>query len=219
MNKIVRYTKDNTMQYILEKIPEYQMHWKDYIKYWEGDSRTVGLDVADFLCFTIDQIKDKNTAILLRIFRVVEELNVYGDEDVKYAAEMMFLESLTNYNDVEMCSIYVPLLGPESRKTCIELDEQWGTRTPILWPQEVVDEHIRQIKAQTPNYPDGQRTNCPVCDHLSFYKYEFPGSNYICNSCGWVDDKEQYHNPELIGANEVSLKEAKTNYAKNGKIS
>ena len=53
---------------------------------------------------------------------------------------------------------------------------------------------------------------CPCCGFLTMNE-EPPGSFDICPVCYWEDDIAQYNNPDLRGgANEVSLKEARSNY-------
>jgi len=57
---------------------------------------------------------------------------------------------------------------------------------------------------------------CPCCGYLTFDELP-PGTFFICHVCGWEDDEVQFDDPNFRGgANEVSLNEARTNYAEFG---
>lgn len=139
MNKNLKFTKDNTINYILGYIPEYQICWDEHLKYWAGaiEKKTIGIDLMNFLSFTTEHIKNNNQSLLKRIFQIIEELNLYGNEEVQYAASLIFFEGLTNTSGHNPETIpferYVPLLGPKSKEICKEIDKYWGTKTPGLW--------------------------------------------------------------------------------------
>jgi hypothetical protein len=57
---------------------------------------------------------------------------------------------------------------------------------------------------------------CPCCGYLTMGP-ESPGSFEICEVCNWQDDPVQYQDPDYEGgANEMSLKQARRNYAEFG---
>jgi hypothetical protein len=57
---------------------------------------------------------------------------------------------------------------------------------------------------------------CPCCGFKTFDKKP-PGTYEICKICFWEDNSFQYHNPDFKGGtNEVSLREAQTNFIKIG---
>jgi len=126
MAQQVRFNKENTIGCILTKIPEYEDSWQKHLEYWkDNDNRTIGLDIANFLDFTIIEIENKRYNLLPKIFEVIEELIEYGDEDIDYAATIMFLEGLIftseHQPDTVAHKIFVPLLGPKSKEFCKEL--------------------------------------------------------------------------------------------------
>ena len=47
---------------------------------------------------------------------------------------------------------------------------------------------------------------CPVCGRFEF---EEPGDFEFCDSCGWQNDGVQAEFPDMTGANNVTLNEAK----------
>ena len=190
--------------------------------YWKegAEDRSMLKEMMCFVEFTREFIKVQDKQALSKVFQIIEDFIVYGDEDVDYAASMGFLEDIINssgHNPEELpYSSYIPLLGTESRDFCRELDRFWGSRTPGLWTDEEIKSGTAPPEASKEEKPiNTNRVPCPVCGHLSFYETAFPGSMYICNQCDWVDDKNQYENPNLVlGANQVSLNKARENYRK-----
>lgn len=54
---------------------------------------------------------------------------------------------------------------------------------------------------------------CPCCGYKTLdEEHEYD----ICPICFWEDDWFQYQNPDSIGANKISLREAQLNYSKFG---
>jgi hypothetical protein len=60
------------------------------------------------------------------------------------------------------------------------------------------------------------RYPCPCCGYLTL-ESEPPGTFEICPVCYWKDDNIQFGEPDFqVGANKVSLNQAKFNFAKIG---
>lgn len=56
---------------------------------------------------------------------------------------------------------------------------------------------------------------CPVCGKYEFEeRYVFD----VCSVCGWEDDGVQEQHIDMKGANPISLRIARSNYKKYGKI-
>jgi hypothetical protein len=131
---------ENAVNYILQNIPEYNLSWKHHSENLGADN-TIGLTMIDFLHFTITQIEERNLQILPRIFYLIEELMKSKDEELTTITATIFLEGLINNSshgpDIVPYSVYIPLLGPESRDFCRELDRFWGSQTPGLWDRDV----------------------------------------------------------------------------------
>ncbi len=63
-----------------------------------------------------------------------------------------------------------------------------------------------------------KKYECPCCGYLTLDKKP-PGTFDICPVCFWEDDDYQYYHPDYRGgANEMSLNEAKHNFAILGAI-
>lgn len=57
---------------------------------------------------------------------------------------------------------------------------------------------------------------CPCCGYLTRTVQE-SGTFEICPVCNWEDDNAQFNDPDFAGgANELSLNQAKENFAKIG---
>ena len=51
---------------------------------------------------------------------------------------------------------------------------------------------------------------CPICNNISFYSEEFPGSYLICDKFRWEDDNVQDDDPDFSGgANDLSRNDYK----------
>ena len=162
----IKYTSDNTMKYILQKLPEYQDYWEKCLLYWAGDKTTIHTYITDFLHFTKKMIEDKNYSLLSKIFKIIENLVLYGDENVSNAVSLCFLESLINSsgnrpNELPYES-YISLLGAESRKVCKDLDEFWGAKTPGLWKEGEIftPEKWIDTSEKLPEIPKSWKKSC-----------------------------------------------------------
>lgn len=59
---------------------------------------------------------------------------------------------------------------------------------------------------------------CPCCGFLTLLE-EPPGTFAICPVCFWEDDDAQFRDPTLaVGANQVSLVEARKNFTEYGAV-
>lgn len=57
---------------------------------------------------------------------------------------------------------------------------------------------------------------CPCCGYLTLGERP-PGTYEICPVCCWEDDYVQFHDPDSAGgANKVSLRQARANFAAFG---
>lgn len=69
--------------------------------------------------------------------------------------------------------------------------------------------HNKEVIMMT-NHP------CPCCGFHTLSEMP-PGTFAICPVCYWEDDYAQYNNPDLGGgANQVSLRQARINFAEYG---
>jgi hypothetical protein len=65
------------------------------------------------------------------------------------------------------------------------------------------------------NYPGENSVQCPVCQQ---YTFDEEGDHTMCFNCGWLNDELLIAYPDLHGALEMSLNEAKKAYAEGRPI-
>lgn len=67
--------------------------------------------------------------------------------------------------------------------------------------------------------PDAMKHPCPCCGYLTLSEPK-RGSFEICPVCYWEDDRVQFEEPdERVGANAVSLNDARRNFKEYGAVS
>jgi len=63
---------------------------------------------------------------------------------------------------------------------------------------------------------DSGKFPCPCCGYLTLAE-KARGSFEICPVCYWEDDRSQFEDPtSVVGANSVSLEQARRNFAEYG---
>lgn len=56
------------------------------------------------------------------------------------------------------------------------------------------------------------KMTCPICGQTIVEEYD------ICEICGWENDPVQSYDPDIRGANQMTLKEAREAWAKGEKV-
>jgi hypothetical protein len=75
------------------------------------------------------------------------------------------------------------------------------------WVTRFSEEYVRELR-------EAPRSRCPCCGYKTLLNAT---SSDTCNVCRWEDDFVQLHNPEYDGgANKVSLRQARENFAAFG---
>jgi hypothetical protein len=125
----MKYTSLSTTSEILREFPDFEPVWKKHLEYWEGDdARTIGIDIAEFQSFISDKLKSKKEYDYQKVFDLIEELLVHGDDDIEYAIEFNFFENLLNRSSTGHFPIesFFCYLGKESKAFCKANEEFWG---------------------------------------------------------------------------------------------
>jgi hypothetical protein len=124
--------RSNCMELVLARVPGMTEHWQAHRKWWEGQEAGLCNDCAILADYISDLVAEGDDESLPGIFRLIEELIVQGDEDVRTAACTCVLENLLNrYSAGEIpAESFVHLLGPESRAYCRAWDQFTGVTTP-----------------------------------------------------------------------------------------
>src|ERR1035437_3023627 len=88
--------KDNWIEFVLGKHPDFSEAWRRHLAYWEGDSPGLCIDIAAFEHFFVEKLKEEDEASVAEILATVEILLTDGTQDIIDAARTCFLESLLN---------------------------------------------------------------------------------------------------------------------------
>jgi hypothetical protein len=88
--------KDDCMNFILDKVPEFKTAWQVHLDFWGEDEAGLSNDIAEFASFIISNIVKMDDEKKKNIFRLVEDCLNDGDESVKDAIATCFLENLLN---------------------------------------------------------------------------------------------------------------------------
>lgn len=124
----MKYSTINTIEKILQDFPDFEPLWIKHLEYWDGDdSRTLGIDIAEFQCFISNKLKSKEKYNFQKVFDLVELLLIDGDDDVEYAIQFNFLENLLNRSSSGHFPIdsFFKYLGEESKAFCKANEEFW----------------------------------------------------------------------------------------------
>lgn len=128
------FTKENCIDYILQKIPQFQNSWDKHREYWEDEDAGLCNDISSFTYFTIEKINSTDEELLIKIFGLAEELLINGDEDVRTAITTCFLENLLNNSSAKVidASDFIKFLGENSKLYCKKWDNFTGVKTSGL---------------------------------------------------------------------------------------
>jgi hypothetical protein len=140
---MIKYTKDNTIELLLEKFPEFWPEWREHLEFWGDEERNFGNDIMPFTDFAEDAIKQNNSSLIKRIMEQIEDLLVNGDQDVEYQACLGIIESIISGSRKIPPKNYYNYTGPRTREVIIELDKGWGKRTPYFWSDKEIEEFNR----------------------------------------------------------------------------
>jgi hypothetical protein len=131
-------TSKNCMNLILQRYPNFKTIWEKHLAEWGDEEPGLLMDMDAFVYYTLILIKDKHIEEVKDIFLFVEKLLVEGDENVKNAVKVVYLEHLINLSDTKALSPedFVYLLGEQSRLFCRAWDEFSGVKTRGLWSED-----------------------------------------------------------------------------------
>lgn len=127
-------------QQVIEKInecfPTYKKIRKEYIELFGENSGIFG-EMSAFSHFIIDSLIKENVkkADLKKLFEFIEQVMNEGSDTSKDAIATCLLENLINavaWKKIPS-SMFVTLLGKESKKFCRAWDEFTGVKTEGLW--------------------------------------------------------------------------------------
>ncbi|MEM9538602.1 MAG: hypothetical protein AAGA60_03720 [Cyanobacteria bacterium P01_E01_bin.42] len=124
-------SREDCMKQILEQIPDFHSAWSQYCEYWGDDCPGLCSDLTEFSDFVIMLLQNNKHSVLSKIFLIIENLMLRGDEEVKDAVATCFLENLLNETSFGTINVneFVHFLGEESYRYCKEWDDFTGVST------------------------------------------------------------------------------------------
>lgn len=123
-------TREEVMPLLINACPSFSGKWEIYKQEWydEGEEFLLYCDSGEFARHLIELFRQSSTKEFEKVFEVIEKLHVEGDDYVKEAATIGFLESIQNIagnNDLDP-EVFYKFLKPESSKWWHELNKFWN---------------------------------------------------------------------------------------------
>ena len=169
-------TRDTMFTPLLTACPSFQAQWDAFCEEYTDETPHLPHYIAlgDLAHHLVTLYKAGKTSEFNSVFAVVERWHLEGDDYVREAATIGFLEGLQNVagNKGLDPEVFVPWLHPESKKWWDELDKFWerveAASIPVrlahlddlerLWPlYEQLDEHHRLQRPDIFQVPEGPR--------------------------------------------------------------
>jgi hypothetical protein len=133
------------MPMTLERCPAFAPNWKKHRESWGDEEPGIFNDIAEFAQFIVDAHERQDVQSIDAAFALIEELLVNGDEQVRAAASIGFLEDVRNISSWRPfgCEPFIQRLGPESKAAWAGVEETWRGKTSLA---DVVRAEIRSQK-------------------------------------------------------------------------
>jgi len=133
------------MPIILEKFPAFGPIWKKHLELWKGEEAGIYNDIAEFANFVVDACERRESESVTAAFSLIEEFLVEGDEEVRNAASIGFLEDVRNISAWRRFGPepFIQRLGPQSKVAWAAIEEIWRGKTSLA---DVVRAEIRAEK-------------------------------------------------------------------------
>jgi hypothetical protein len=125
--------KTEIMPLILAKCPSFTPTWEKHQAFWQGEEAGIYNDLGEFATFIVDAYARQETEPIVAAFATIEELLVGGDEEVRTAAAIGFLEDVRNIASWRPfgAAIFIQWLGPKSIEAWAEIEEMWRGKTNL----------------------------------------------------------------------------------------
>lgn len=81
---------------LVKRFPEFESAWLEHLADWEGEERSIGIDVQAFSIFISGMLEKGEKYRYDEVFIYIEELVTSGNESLETAVVTMFIEGLFN---------------------------------------------------------------------------------------------------------------------------
>jgi alpha-glucuronidase len=126
--------KAEIMPLILARCPGFTPIWEKHQAFWEGKEAGIYNDLGEFATFIVDAYARQEIEPIVVAFAIIEELLAGGDEEVRAAASIGFLEDVRNIASWRPfgAAVFIQWLGPESKKAWAEIEEMWRGKRSLM---------------------------------------------------------------------------------------
>jgi len=125
--------KTEIMPLVLARCPSFTPTWEKHRLLWQGEEAGIYTDLAEFATFIVDCYAQRDTEPIVAAFALIEELLVGGNEEVRNAAGIGFLEDVRNIASWRpfKAVVFVQWLGPKSKLAWTEIEEMWRGKSSL----------------------------------------------------------------------------------------
>lgn len=125
---------NNTISTLLEAFPDFSARWRKHIAAWGGEPAGPYNDMHEFVDFVVEDLYEKrNLAETRRVFRLLENLFVEGDQEIRDLIGLGFFETLRNVASHRPYGNkpFEEFLGPTSIQVWREVERMWAGRSSL----------------------------------------------------------------------------------------
>ena len=136
-------TEKDLMARLIADFPAFRPTWEKHLDYWKGEPVGAYNDIAEFVRFVVEDLYPTGkTDEIRRVFGLMEEFLVTGNEDVQGLVVVGFLEGIQNVASWRPFgkAVFIPFLGPKSRGAWEELEKVWAGKTSLM---EVLESELK----------------------------------------------------------------------------
>jgi len=139
LTTVVRRTTDMIQKHqviplLLSGCPDFWRRWQKHSALWNGQEAGIHSDLGEFATYVVDAYGSQNTEQVVVAFQIVERLLTDGDEEVRAAAAIGFLEDVQTIasNRPFGPQIFTQWLGPKSKEVWVEIAEKWRGKSSLI---------------------------------------------------------------------------------------
>ncbi len=125
----------DTISTLLNAFPNFSGRWRRHVASWGGKPAGSYNDMAEFVYFTVEELYERgNIEQTRRVFQVLEEFLVAGDQEIRDVIGLGFFESLRNiaawrpYGNKP----FEEFMGPTSIQVWREIAQQWAGKSSLV---------------------------------------------------------------------------------------
>jgi len=86
--------KHQVIPLLLSACPDFWRRWQKHAPMWNGQEAGIHSDLGEFATYVVDAYGSQNSEQVVDAFQLVERLLTDGDEEVRAAAAIGFLEDV-----------------------------------------------------------------------------------------------------------------------------